>query len=304
MKDPLQLPAIRRRVVALRDAVVARGDDAYSPLLAEIVDPPPALFFEGDRSLLHSPSVAIVGSRDATRYGIDAARRFASDLARLGVTVVSGLAHGIDSAAHAATIEAGGATIAVLGAGLDTPYPRGNAHLRTSIETSGLVVTEFPPGTPPHRANFPVRNRVISGLCAGTIVVEATGRSGSLITARLAAEQGREVFAVPGPVFSSRSEGPHRLIQYGAKLVHDVGDVLDELPSLVPDRPASPTPEPPPDDLAEVWAALDDADPTHVDALAARVARPPGELAEALLRLEIGGWVRALPGGSYVRSGG
>jgi DNA processing protein len=213
--------------------------------------------------------------------------------------VVSGLARGVDAAAHEAALDATFPTIAVLGTGIDVAYPRCNRALYKRVVEQGLLLSEFAPGTPPLAANFPIRNRVISGLTSGTIIVEATSRSGSLITARTAAEQGREVFAVPGSIFSAGSEGTHRLIQYGAKLVHDVDDVLEELPGewkrthQEEERPDAP--------LEEVFAALTREDATHVDALAAHLSKSTADVAESLLQLELGGWIRSLPGSRYVR---
>ncbi|HJQ35892.1 MAG TPA: DNA-processing protein DprA [Thermoanaerobaculia bacterium] len=287
VKNPLRSLAVRERVARLQSTVVTRIDPEYPPLLLEIADPPPVLHFRGDVSLLARPSVAMVGSRRASPYAINAAHHLSGKLAAVGLAVVSGLARGVDAASHLAALEAGGKTIAVLGTGIDVIYPRSHARLFKRIEQDGVIVTEFPPETPPKREHFPIRNRVISGLAYGTVIVEATRRSGSLITARMAAEQNREVFAVPGSIFSAGSEGPHRLIQYGAKLVHDVNDILDELPGHlhVAQTPAEPEPA--------LLSRFSFDEGTHVDALAA----PP----EALLQLELDGWIRALPGARYVR---
>lgn len=300
VKHPLQNDASRQLVDDLRERVITLHDHDYPPLLREIIDPPLSLHFLGDRSLLHSTmSIAVVGSRRASPYGLNAAQTLARQLAAAGITIVSGLARGIDAAAHESTLDAHGKTIAVLGTGIDVVYPRGNTRLFRRIERQGLLISEFPPGTPPMPENFPMRNRVISGLTAGTIIVEATSRSGSLITARMAAEQGREVFAVPGSIFSSGTEGTHRLIQYGAKLVHDAGDVFDELPGeWKRKREEEQQPEP---ELREVFAALSRDEATHVDALASVLERSTGAVAESLLRLELGGWIRAMPGSRYVR---
>lgn len=269
----------------------------YPPLLREIPDPPLALHYVGDLSLLARPSIAVVGSRRATPYGVNAAAQLARDVASAGLVVVSGMARGIDAAAHHAALDAGGTTIAVLGTGIDVIYPRGNMRLFRRIAEHGLVISEFPPGTPPKPENFPMRNRVISGLTLGSVIVEATRRSGSLITARLAAEQNREVFAVPGSIFSAGAEGTHRLIQYGAKLVHDVDDILAELPGQF--QRAMKADEPEPDSpLREILAVLTRDEGVHVDTIAERAG---GNVAEALLQLELGGWVRALPGARYVR---
>lgn len=295
VKNPLNVH--RPQVETLRDSVVTLVDDDYPALLREIIDPPLVLHIRGDRSLLHRPAVAIVGSRRASPYGVNAAQHLARQLVSAGVVIVSGLARGIDAAAHEATLDAAGKTIAVLGNGIDLVYPRSNVRLARAIEASGCLVSEFAPATPPLPENFPIRNRVISGLSLGTVIVEATTRSGSLITARMAAEQGREVFAVPGSIFSAGSEGTHRLVQYGAKLVHDCDDILDELPGKLRQQNDKKEAEP----ESDVFRALSREEATHVDALAARLSRGPSSVAESLLQLELDGWVRALPGARYVR---
>lgn len=301
VKNPLTIVPVVT-LAPLRDSTITLDDDDYPPILREIIDPPLALHFRGSRSLLATPSVAVVGSRRASPYGINAAGHLARGLSEVGITIVSGLALGIDAAAHQSTLDAAGRTIAVLGTGIDLTYPRSNGRLLRRIESEGLVLSEFAPGTPPMPENFPMRNRVISGLSLGTVIVEATSRSGSLITARMAAEQGREVFAVPGSVFSPGAEGTHRLIQYGAKLVHDVDDILEELPGEL--RAIRKEPEHPPDALREVLSALSPDEGLHIDTLAQRLSRGAGTVSEALLQLEIGGWIRALPGGRYVRTKG
>ena len=296
VKHPLRERAVQRRVAELRTNVVTRIDAEYPPMLREIADPPLVLHVRGDVSLLAKPSVAIVGSRRASPYAITVAQHLAGKLASIGIVVVSGLARGIDGAAHIATLDAHGKTIAVLGTGIDVIYPRSHTKLFKRIEKDGLIVTEFPPGSPPKPEHFPVRNRVISGLAHGTVVVEATSKSGSLITARMAAEQGREVFAVPGSIFNAGSEGTHRLIQYGAKLVHDINDILEELPGDL--RLTQTAPEEPESPLREVLALLSRDEATHIDTLAAKSS---GAIAEQLLELELEGWIRALPGAKYVR---
>ncbi len=304
VKNPLQLPHIVRQVESLRTQSVTLCDTSYSPLLREIIDPPPSMQFLGDIHLLSSPAVAIVGSRRASEYAMNVAHRLARELAEEGVTIVSGLARGIDTAAHRGALAGGGKTIAVLGTGLDVAYPRSNRKLHEEISRSGLLLSQFAPGTPPHRLNFPMRNRIIAGLASGTIVVEATSRSGSLITARLAAEQGREVFAVPGSVFSAGSEGTHRLIQYGAKLLHDVEDVFAELPSL-PRTHAAPGTPPPPLLTLLASATLEKLrydEPLHIDQIAAILMRPVGAVCEELLELELKGLIRHCPGARYIRS--
>jgi DNA processing protein len=296
VKNPLQ----DRRYESLRDSVVTLADRDYPPILKEIIDPPLVLHVRGDRSLLARHAIAIVGSRRASPYAINAAKHLAAPLAsEAKLVVVSGLARGVDAAAHEAALDSGGSTIGVLGTGIDVVYPKSNRPLFRRIEREGLIVSEFPPGTPPYAQNFPIRNRIISGLTLGTVIVEATGRSGSLITARTAAEQGREVFAVPGSIFSKGTEGTHRLIQYGAKLVHDANDVLEEIKGL--GRIAKKAEALPPEPLRDVLEALSREDAVHVDAAAAKLGRPVPALAESLLQLELGGWVRSLPGSRYVR---
>jgi DNA processing protein len=298
VKVPLT-PTSRKVVDAVRESVVTLLDDGYPPLLREIIDPPLVLHVLGNRELLATLSVAVVGSRRATPYGINAAQRLARDLGSAGLTIVSGLARGIDAAAHEAALAANVATVGVLGTGIDVVYPRSHGRLFRHVAERGAIVSELAPGTPPKKENFPMRNRIISGLTRGTVIVEATTRSGSLITARMAAEQGRDVFAVPGSIFSDKSEGTHRLIQYGAKLVHDADDVLEELGSdLRALRVRAEQPEGP---LGEVLGALSREEGAHVDALATRLRKSSAQVAESLLQLELGGWIRALPGARYVR---
>jgi DNA processing protein len=299
VKDPLRNNETRRMVDQLRDSTVTLADDDYPPLLREIIDPPLALFFRGDLSIAKQPAVAMVGSRRASPYAINAATELARQLVSAGVTIVSGLARGVDGASHQSALDAGGATIAVLGTGIDVVYPKSHKRLFRAIEERGLIVSEFAPGTPPLAPHFPIRNRVISGLTLGTVIVEATSRSGSLITARTAAEQNREVFAVPGSIFSRGSEGTHRLIQYGAKLVHDANDVLEELPGNL--RVAKSGDAEPDSPLREVLALFAREEATHVDAAAKSLGRPVEALSQPLLQLELDGWLRALPGSRYVR---
>jgi len=296
VKNPLQ----EHRYETLRNSVITLVDPEYPPLLKEIIDPPLALHVRGDRTLLSRHAIAIVGSRRASPYAINVAKHLAAPLASdANLVVVSGLARGVDAAAHEAALDARGTTIAVLGTGIDVVYPKSNRALFRRIEAEGLIVSEFAPGTPPRAGHFPIRNRIISGLSLGAVIVEATGRSGSLITARMAAEQGREVFAVPGSIFSRGSEGTHRLIQYGAKLVHDVNDVVEEIEGL--GRIAMKKTPAPPDELREVLETLSRDDGLHVDAAAAKIGRSVPSIAQSLLELELGGWIRSLPGARYVR---
>ncbi|HVT43088.1 MAG TPA: DNA-processing protein DprA [Thermoanaerobaculia bacterium] len=302
VKEPLQLPETARCVEALRQSALTFVDDDYPPLLREIYDPPFALFIRGDRSLLSRPSIAVVGSRLASAYGVNAAREISRQLTSAGVIVVSGMARGIDAAAHRAALEHGGPTIAVLGTGLDVVYPRTHARLAEEIAERGALVTQFLPGTPPLAPNFPIRNRIISGLSLGTIIVEATSRSGSLITARMAAEQGREVFAVPGSIFSRASEGPHRLVQYGAKLLHEIDDVFSELPAIRPASPAGHSVQKIDPLLASTLEAFSYDEPVHIDKAAERLKTSTALLADHLLQLELLGLLRPLPGARYVRA--
>ncbi|MDP9361843.1 MAG: DNA-processing protein DprA [Acidobacteriota bacterium] len=297
--DPWRNDELRKQVDALRDSAVTLADDDYPLLLRQLVDPPLALFYRGNLALAQTPSVAMVGSRRASAYALSVAAHLARELVSAGVAVVSGLARGVDAASHQATLDASGDTIAVLGTGIDIVYPRSHRRLFQNIAERGLILTEFPPGTPPFRYNFPVRNRIISGITLGTVIIEATGRSGSLITARTAAEQNREVFAVPGPIFSPGSEGTHRLIQYGAKLVHETNDILDELPGKL--RVPATAPALPDSPLREVLDVFRREQGTHIDAVAETLGRSVAALSEPVLQLELGGWLKALPGGRYVR---
>jgi DNA processing protein len=303
--DPLHDPALRLAVERERLRVITLHDPGYPSLLREIVDPPLVLWAEGDRSLLARTSIAIVGSRRASPYSVNAAARLAADLARRGLVIVSGLARGIDAAAHSAALDAGGATTAVLGTGIDVTYPRDNRRLFQRVREHGLLLSEFPPGTPPLARNFPFRNRIISGISRGTVIVEASARSGSLITARMAAEQGREVFAVPGSIFAPGSVGPHRLIQYGAKLIHDVDDILDELPEgLAPpaEHASRGADDVLPEELRVVLKACSAEEALNLDSLAARLERSGESLAEPILQLELRGLLRGVPGGAWVRN--
>jgi len=277
------------------------GDADYPPQLLATADPPLLLWLQGRRELLATPSLAIVGSRNPTAQGGDNARAFARALAQSGYTIVSGLALGVDAAAHEGALDAAGATIAVVGTGLDQVYPRRNEKLAARLlEAGSLIASEYSLGTPVMQANFPRRNRIIAGLSRGCLVVEAALQSGSLITARLAVEAGREVFAIPGSIHSPQSRGCHALIRQGAKLVESAQDVLEELP------PMGARPEPPqalPDTPHEQQALLDAMgfDPVSLDALMARSGWPAAELSAALLELELDGQVARLAGQLYQR---
>ena len=275
------------------------ADEAYPRSLLDTADPPSLLYVRGDPALLAPPALAVVGSRNATPGGLQTAENFAKALAGSGLTIVSGLALGIDAAAHRGALAAGGRTVAVIGTGIDRLYPARNRDLALAIAEHGAIVSEFPLGTPALAPNFPRRNRIISGLARGVLVVEAAPQSGSLITARLAAEQGREVFAIPGSIHSPVARGCHQLIKQGAKLVETAQDVLEELnwhasPPVLHDP--APTAEDP------LLAALGH-DPCGLDELVERTGRPADELLTALLSLELAGQVATLPGNRYQRLG-
>jgi DNA processing protein len=283
----------------------------YPPLLKELSDGPVALYVRGNPELLGLPQIAIVGSRNPTPSGRENARDFAVHLARCGFIVTSGLALGVDAASHAGALSAGGHTIAVCGTGLDVPYPASNVDLADDIAAHGALVSEFPLGTPPRKTHFPRRNRIISGLSLGTLVVEAALRSGSLITARSAAEQGREVFAIPGSIRNPQSRGCHRLIRQGAKLVETADDIFEELrpltSALATLDPAPKTMEREPKSaglLHKGHEILLDAlgfEPAGVDLLVERTGLGADEVASMLLILELEGRVESYPGGLYLR---
>jgi DNA processing protein len=285
-----------------RDAVVV-GDPRYPAALLASSDPPLLLYVRGRIALLQLPALAIVGSRNPTAQGLENARAFAAHLSSVGWVVVSGLALGIDGAAHEGALAAGGATIAVVGTGLDIDYPPRHRALAGKIAGTGLVVSEFAVGTPALAANFPVRNRIIAGLARGTLVVEAAVQSGSLITARLAAEAGREVFAIPGSIHSPQSRGCHALIKQGAKLVDSAADIVEELEPLRTDRTArsharaTPPPTMPKDPILDALGF----DPITLDALIARTGTSAAELSARLLELELQGRVARLPGQLFQR---
>ncbi len=313
------------RLHSLGARVIGTRDPEMPPRLQAIPDAPEVLFLRGDPGALSAPQVAIVGSRRATPAGAAIARRLAGELAARGVVVTSGLAQGIDAEAHQGALDAGGRTVAVLGSALDRVYPAGHRPLAERIAGQGAVVSEFPFGARPAPWNFPWRNRLISGLSLGVLVVEAADRSGSLVTARLAADQGREVFAVPGSILNPLTVGCHRLLRDGAKLVERVEDVLEELPPDVlaslasdaadarPNRGGGSGPGPggegegegkeapaPGTDEAAVLDRLG-YEPVGVETLARRAGLPPEQVYPILLTLEFGGSVRRDPAGRYMR---
>jgi len=283
---------------------ITLGDAAYPAQLLQIADPPLLLFAEGQIELLPLPSVAIVGTRNPTPQGEDNAREFAAALSREGLVVVSGLAVGIDAAAHEGALLGKAGTVAVLGTGPDQPYPTRNARLAERIVAQGgLLLSEFAPGTPPLKENFPRRNRIIAGLALGTLVVEAALRSGSRITARLATEAGREVFAIPGSIHSPQSKGCHALIKQGAKLVEVAADILEELKLArsVPAAEASGGAFESEEGRGDPVLRALGHDPATIDALLARTGWSAAELSARLLELEMAGQVARLPGGLYQR---
>ena len=309
--DGVQLDATRRWLANAEHQLVAWDDVDYPQALLQSGAAPPVLFYIGNRELLNRPALAIVGSRQATPQGIDNAHAFASALSKAGLTIVSGLALGIDGAAHRGALEGEGSTLACLGTGLDRVYPASHRDLAHAIAASGGLLSEFVPGTPPLRPNFPRRNRLISGISRGVLVVEASVSSGSLITARLAGEQNRDVFAIPGSIHSPLSKGCHRLIREGAKLVETAQDVLDELglPGVwIPSAASSPsgssnaTESPPALPHGAIVAALG-GDPCDLDTLVSRTQLATDALTAALVELELDGHVAALPGGRWQKLG-
>lgn len=291
-------------------SVITRADAAYPALLSELPDPPPLLFVHGNPDVLSLPQLAMVGSRKPSRTGVETARDFSKALADAGLAISSGLALGIDAAAHRGAVDADGVTIAVMGTGPDRLYPKRNAKLAGAIVERGALVTEYPVGTPVLANNFPRRNRVISGLAVGTLVVEAALRSGSLITARLAMEQGREVFAIPGSIHNPMARGCNALIKQGAKLVETAQDIAEELAALFGVLAAS-------DAHDDAVSAADgnalDADyqrlldvvgfePTSVDSIVERSELTAEEVSSMLLLLELQGRVEAMPGGRFSRT--
>jgi DNA processing protein len=306
------------RVKQLGGDILILDDGSYPAMLREIADPPITLYVRGEwEQCLVLPCVAIIGSRLCSTYGTNAAEMLARDLATRGICIISGLARGIDTAAHRGAMRGGGKTVAVLGTGIDGAYPKENMRLINEIlESGGAVVSQFPLGTPPLKDNFPYRNRIISGLSLGVLIVEASERSGSLITARLAMEQNREVMAVPGNITSANSYGTNYLIKSGAKLVQQWQDVVSELPSEIAASILPPKIEEPKDngsiesdrvpvDLNEnerkVWSILSADHAVHIDALLGTSGLTFGELNTTLVALDIRDLIRVLPGKHYAR---
>jgi DNA processing protein len=285
------------------------GDPDYPELLGAIPSPP-TLYVRGAVTRDDALALAIVGARDATPYGEEAAERLAGELAARGVTVVSGLARGIDAAAHRGALGAGGRTLAVLGCGIDVVYPPENRGLARSIEARGALVSQFARGVPALPGHFPARNRTLAGLSLGVVVVEAAERSGALITAGFAADLGREVFAVPGRITSATSAGTNRLIQDGAKLITCWQDVVSELPEpwrrmVHASSPTAPGPTRPDgeSDEGRILSMLTPDEPQHIEQLIARGGLEPARVAATLVALELGGWARQLTGQRWVSVG-
>ncbi len=295
--------------------LVMLGSPSYPDMLQETPGAPLGLFVSGNPDLLSTPQLAIVGSRNPTPYGRELAEAFAKHLGHCGLTITSGLAAGIDAASHRGALASNGATVAVCGTGLDVVYPASSRQLAEEITQRGALVSEFPPGTPARKQHFPQRNRIISGLSLGTLVVEATLHSGSLITARLAGDQGREVFAIPGSIHNPMAKGCHQLIRQGAKLVDSAEDILMELGPLAATLRIAAQPDTPNsfDLQGNSQARLDKAgeilldalgfEPLGVDQLVIRTGLKADVVASALLILELEGRIESYPGGLYLRRG-
>jgi DNA processing protein len=287
--------------------IVSWPEQSYPPLLKSIPDPPLVLYIKGEWDTA-VPHVALVGSRKPTPYGLNAANLLATDLSRVGITIVSGLARGIDAGAHNAALAAGGQTVAVLGSGLDVIYPSEHKNLAGKIAQQGAIVSEFPLLTQPNRENFPIRNRIISGLSHAIVVVEASAKSGSLITARMAMEQGREVLAVPGSIFSELSQGPHSLIKDGAALVQSWKDIVAELPEEASLRILKESEESSSEEDASlteteksVVSLLSFEQPKHVDQISIQTGIQSQELLGALVSLELKSYITQMPGKHFIR---
>lgn len=298
-----------RRLADHKLVLLCPDDPRYPRCLCPLADPPVLLYCLGDLACLTRPAVAIVGSRAATSYGKRISFELARELAGRGICVVSGMALGIDGQAHDGALAGGGATIGVLGCGADVVYPPQHGALFEEVGRQGLLLTEYPLGSRPEGFRFPERNRIISGLSLGVVVVEASLKSGSLITAGLALEQGREVFAVPGRIDSVKSQGPHRLLQQGAKLVHSVDDIMEELSltgmfaeQTLDDLPGL-SPAPLTEAEQRLWSCLD-VYPLTVDQLVRQSGFDPAQVLSLLLDLELKGMVRQLPGQEYERQAG
>ncbi len=288
-------------------SIITLHDANYPSQLKEIADPPAVLYLQGDSSLLHNTQIAIVGSRNPTPPGQENSWQFANSLTHTGLTITSGLALGIDGAAHKGALQNGGTTIAVTATGLDRVYPARHRKLAHEIVEKGLIISEMPIGTPPKPQYFPRRNRIISGLSAGTLVVEAARNSGSLITARLALEQNREVFAIPGSIHNPLARGCHDLLRQGAKLVETVQDITEELGLITAEQltKISPTLQPDKPKLDQKQSLLLNSigfEPIHIDQLIEHSGLTTEEVSSMILFLELDGHVSTAPGGMYIRN--
>jgi DNA processing protein len=292
-----QLDATFKWLTEPTNHLITLADSEYPQSLLNISDPPILLYAKGRIGLLNNPTLAVVGSRHATPQGLKHSETFSATLGNSGLTIVSGLAHGVDAAAHLGGLSSAASSIAVVGTGLDKVYPAANLDLAHRLAKEGVIISEFPLGTPPLARNFPRRNRLISGLSLGCLVVEASLQSGSLITARLALEQGKDVFAIPGSIHSPQSKGCHALIKQGAKLVEASQDILDELEGTWITGSTNFEPN---EFNSEIFQFLGD-DPVDVETLSIRSGLTVGELSAMLLTLELGGQVSSLPGGLYQR---
>lgn len=298
--DPDRVEATLRWLDDPANHIITLADEAYPRLLLETSDPPPLLYLKGNPGLLNRSALAVVGSRNATQQGVSNAEAFARELSAGGFTIVSGLALGIDAAAHRGGLAAAASSIAVVGTGLDIVYPARNRDLAHRLAAEGALVSEFALGMPALASNFPRRNRLLSGLSRGCLIVEAALRSGSLITARYALEQGREVFAVPGSIHSPLSKGCHLLIKQGAKLVESAGDILEEFGVIVPAGARSRQIESGDPDLQAMLDTLG-FDPVELEKLCERCGLTPESASAMLLQLELDGFVSRLPGGKFQR---
>ncbi len=300
VRRQVDLDLVVKKIAAKGAHVLTWDHDAYPALLKQLPDSPPVLYVRGELTPADEWAVAVVGTRKATTYGKEVARRLAGALARNGVTVVSGLARGVDGVSHRAALDAGGRTIAVLGCGVDRIYPSEHRKLAAAIVAQGAIVSDYPLGTPPESKNFPPRNRIISGLSRGVVVVEAGQRSGALITADFAADQGREVFAVPGNILSPASAGCNRLLRDGAHVVTEARDVLETLQfDHLAEKQVARVALPENALEATLLAALSH-EPTHVDELARQAALPVETVSSTLVMMELKGLVRQVGGTQYV----
>ncbi len=300
LRSELDLKAEVERVSRLGVTVLTWDSPDYPGLLKNISDPPPVLYVQGELLPRDEWGLAVVGTRRATVYGREATRTLVSGLAASGVTIISGLAYGIDTHAHQTALDVGGRTVAVLGSGIDIIYPAKNRGLAGGICERGALVSEYPLGTRPEGGNFPRRNRIISGMSLGVLVVEGSRRSGAMITADYAAEQGREIFAVPGNILSPNSAGPNQLIQQGAKLATTIGDILEELNLTMVTEQASAREIIPDNDAEAVLLEHLSSEPIHVDELGRAADLPISEVASTLTLMELKGKVRQVAGMNYV----